>query len=91
MNREVHVRFCEGLGVKFPRATRPLIHTFAPETSAQDLEKKKAEPKHRSVLGKSNCGFLSIHAFPQTMLSIFQFIQGINHFSSFCVRTLVKF
>ena len=22
MNREVHVRFCEGLGVKFPRATR---------------------------------------------------------------------
>ena len=23
MNREVHVRFCEGLGVKFPRATRP--------------------------------------------------------------------
>jgi hypothetical protein len=25
MNREVHVRFCEGLGVKFPRATRPLI------------------------------------------------------------------
>jgi len=23
MNREVHVRFCEGVGVKFPRATRP--------------------------------------------------------------------
>jgi hypothetical protein len=22
MNREVHVRFCEGVGVKFPRATR---------------------------------------------------------------------
>ena len=22
MNREVHVRFCEGLGVKFPWATR---------------------------------------------------------------------
>ena len=45
MNREVHVRFCEGVGVKFPRATRPLIHTFAPETSAQDVEKKKAELK----------------------------------------------
>ena len=28
MNREVHVRFCEGVGVKFPRATRPLIHTI---------------------------------------------------------------
>jgi hypothetical protein len=24
MNREVHVGFCEGVGVKFPRATRPL-------------------------------------------------------------------
>jgi hypothetical protein len=23
----------------------PLIHTIAPETSAQDVEKKKAEPK----------------------------------------------
>ena len=22
VNREVHARFCEGLGVKFPRATR---------------------------------------------------------------------
>jgi hypothetical protein len=22
MSREVHVRFCEGVGVKFPRATR---------------------------------------------------------------------
>ena len=27
MNREVHVRFCEGLGVRFPRATRLLIFT----------------------------------------------------------------
>ncbi len=25
MNREVHVRFCESLGVKFPRATRHLV------------------------------------------------------------------
>ena len=24
MNREVHVRFCEGVGVKFPCATRPI-------------------------------------------------------------------
>ena len=31
MTREVHVRFCEGVGVKFPRATRPLIHTFSGE------------------------------------------------------------
>ncbi len=25
MNREVHVRFCEGLGVEFPGPTRPLL------------------------------------------------------------------
>src|SRR5260370_25923189 len=29
MNREVHVRFCEGLGVKFPRPTRPTLPTWA--------------------------------------------------------------
>ena len=26
MNGDVHVRFCEGAGVKFPRATRPFEH-----------------------------------------------------------------
>ena len=25
MSREAHVRFCEGLGVKFPRSTHPYI------------------------------------------------------------------
>ncbi len=29
MNREVHVRFCEGLGVKFPGPTRPTLPTWA--------------------------------------------------------------
>jgi hypothetical protein len=38
MNREVHVRFCEGLGVKFPRATRPLIYTWLEFTQVQDIE-----------------------------------------------------
>jgi len=28
---------CEGVGVKFPRATRPLIHTFPTKTSAQNV------------------------------------------------------
>jgi hypothetical protein len=28
MNREVHVRICEGLGVRFPRATRLAILQF---------------------------------------------------------------
>ena len=41
MNREVHVRFCEGMGVKFPRATRPLIHTLPKFNLAQDIEKTK--------------------------------------------------
>jgi len=27
MNREVHVRICESLGVKFPRATRPSVES----------------------------------------------------------------
>lgn len=27
MSREVHVRFCEGLGVKFPRPTHPYVWT----------------------------------------------------------------
>ena len=39
MNREVHVRFCEGVGVKFPRATRPLIHRMEIFSGAQHLEK----------------------------------------------------
>src|SRR5215467_2463644 len=29
MNREVHVRFCEGLGVEFPGPTRPIRTTWA--------------------------------------------------------------
>ena len=28
MNREVHVRFCEGLGVRLPRATHPAVWTL---------------------------------------------------------------
>jgi len=29
MSREVHVRFCEGLGVQFPQSTHPYIPTWA--------------------------------------------------------------
>lgn len=28
MNREVHVRFCEGLGVQVPRSTHPYVATW---------------------------------------------------------------
>ncbi len=34
MGREFHVRFCEGLGVKFPRATR-LVICFENEQDAK--------------------------------------------------------
>jgi len=37
MNRDVHVRFCEGVGVKFPRATLPLIHTWLDFNLAQNV------------------------------------------------------
>jgi hypothetical protein len=37
MNREVHVGFCEGVGVKFPRATRPLIHTWLEFNLTQNM------------------------------------------------------
>ena len=29
MNREIHVRFWEGLGVRFPRATHCLLRSMA--------------------------------------------------------------
>ncbi len=41
MNQEVYVRFYEGVGVKFPRATRPLIHTSLEFTRHRMLRIKK--------------------------------------------------
>jgi RNA-directed DNA polymerase len=32
MSREVHVRLCESLGVKFPRATQPFGRCYSPKT-----------------------------------------------------------
>ena len=55
MNREVHVRFCEGVGVKFPRATRPLIHTFLGFILAQDMVARSQEEEK---------GFLILFYFP---------------------------
>src|SRR5262249_31207010 len=37
MNREVHVRFCEGLGVEFPGPTRPALPSAAPAGHGMDL------------------------------------------------------
>ena len=45
MNREVHVRFCKSVGVKFPRAARPLIHTLLKFNLAQDMVACQREEK----------------------------------------------
>ena len=42
MRREFHVRFCEGLGVRFPRATRLVI----------GFERQDDAPRVMAVLGK---------------------------------------
>jgi hypothetical protein len=36
MSREIHVRFCEGLGVRFPRATRQLRICIGRATEAPE-------------------------------------------------------
>ena len=38
MNREIHVRFCEGPGVRFPRATRLVILCRTADEAARALE-----------------------------------------------------
>jgi hypothetical protein len=37
MSREVHVRICERVGVRFPRATRLLLGFVGPKTEAEDI------------------------------------------------------
>jgi hypothetical protein len=40
MAREHHVRFCEGLGVKIPRATRLLLSFIGPKSEAEDIKQQ---------------------------------------------------
>jgi hypothetical protein len=51
MNREVHVRICEGLGVKFPGATRPI----APNAGKGERGRRRSQPsvtiQHESLPG----------------------------------------
>jgi hypothetical protein len=51
MNREVHVRICEGLGVKFPGATRPI----APNAGKGESGRRRSQPsvtiQHESLPG----------------------------------------
>jgi len=57
MNREVHVRFCEGLGVKFPRPTRP--YWQAKEINRVILE---CDPIGMHLFTKQETGDLKIGA-----------------------------
>jgi len=52
---------CEGVGVKFPRATRPLIHTFPTKSSAPNIGKKKSGVKNSafSKLAPKYCSGIS--------------------------------
>jgi RNA-directed DNA polymerase len=43
MNREIHVRFCEGLGVQFPRATRLVVLARYISPQLQDFIENKIE------------------------------------------------
>ena len=49
MNREIHVRFCEKLGVKIPRFTRPIaesfFHTLKVELVHENKYKTREEAK----------------------------------------------
>ena len=51
MRREFHVRFCEGAGVRFPRATRLLI-VFVEEKDARRVE--EVLPKRATRFAKTS-------------------------------------
>jgi len=50
MRREFHVRFCEGLGVRFPRATRLLILVGASPGPQQDERARAAALREKEAL-----------------------------------------
>ena len=62
MSREAHVRFCESVGVKFPRATRPIelangqivryVGINAPN-NGEPFEEEATEANAKLVSGKT--------------------------------------
>jgi hypothetical protein len=49
MGREFHVRFCEGLGVQFPRATRLLLGFAGPREEAEAIRQRLGEFLERQL------------------------------------------
>lgn len=62
MNRKVHVRFCESLGVRFPRGTRHVIRRemvasmSTKATKPRELEPSPALPKARKPRARQGIG-----------------------------------
>jgi len=73
MSREVHVRFCEGLGVRFPQATRLLIFVKSPRAAKRVLGsvarfvegrlKLIVNPTKSKAAKLSQCTFLGFRLF----------------------------
>src|SRR5712692_6409260 len=72
MSGDVHVRFCEGVGVRLPRAThlvitaptREVLETYARPRVEKFLEERGlalSEAKTRIVHIKEGCNFLGFH------------------------------
>ena len=47
MSREIHVPFCEGLGVRFPRATRLIIFVRSPRAGSRVMASVKRFIEHK--------------------------------------------
>ncbi len=72
MSGDVHVRICEGLGVKFPRATRLVIYpSIKPFEKDQDKMKRRKViqmKKGTDILNKYGHRNYGIGAFIDTLL-----------------------
>ena len=69
MRRESHVRFCEGAGVKFPRATRLVV------LSRTRSECEQAEGRIRAILGRLG---LELHPEKTRKVELFDGKEGFE-------------
>ena len=53
MNRKVHVRICEGLGVKFPGATRPVAPQYPRSFREGDESPRRESNRDRPAVAQS--------------------------------------
>jgi len=49
MSGDVHVRFCEGMGVRLPRATHLLLGFAGPKTEAEAITRQLGEFLHSAL------------------------------------------